>query len=70
MVRRYLLLLFYMLLIEVRAVAYKKKIMSCLLGCPRFAYLLDYLSVSLRLYFLEGTGRRRCFLPSASKSQI
>jgi hypothetical protein len=28
------------------------------------------LSVSLRLYFLEGTGRRRCFLPSASKSQI
>ena len=43
---------------------------KCVIGCPRFAYLLDYLSVSLRLYFLEGTGRRRCFLPSASKSQI
>ena len=39
-------------------------------GCTRVSQIClsaSCLSVSLRLYFLEGTGHRRCFLPSASK---
>jgi hypothetical protein len=40
------------------------------IGCPRFAYLLDYLSVSLRLYFLEGTGGAFCHLRVSRRFEV